>query len=223
MENPKPKKTIQEFVPFDYPISSKKRLKRTFDKKERDFLDVLLTRRSSTEFGSISLDTISELLFLSNNIQQIGIDESGYLISKRTVPSAGGRHPVDILISLPSEDKRLLHYYNPIEHSLGELSLSQENLKYFFEDVNMNLPIDKGCLIWFVIQRNKTETKYTNPESLYWRDTGALLYCLQLVANYLNLKSCPLGGLAVSSFDKLFDVKNLLSGGGLLIGGYTGQ
>jgi hypothetical protein len=80
------------------------------------------------------------------------------------------------------------------------------------------LPIENACIIWFAIQIDKTASKYINAKPLYWKDTGALLYCIQLVAEYLGLKSCPLGTLANSSFSKLFNTSQIVSGGGLLVG-----
>lgn len=218
MESPKPKNINDEFHPFKYPFSTKTRLNRDFKVRDGDFLDVLLTRRSSYKLGSISLQDIAELLYYSNKVQSISIDDSGFLTSKRTAPSAGGRHPVDILVSLQSEGPRFLQYYNPIDHSLCELSISREKQQSFFEEVNENLPIGDCCLLWFSIQTKKTQSKYENAESLYWRDAGALLYCIQIISTYMGFKSCPLGGLAVKAFNNLFKTSKLISGGGILIG-----
>ncbi|SRX76389.1 nitroreductase family protein [Aequorivita antarctica] len=218
MKNPKPKNSNDEFHPFKYPFSTKTKLNRDFKAREGDFLDVLLTRRSSQKLGYIALEGIAELLYFTNKIHSISIDDSRFLISKRTVPSAGGRHPVDILVSMPSESARFLQYYNPIDHSLSELSISKDKQKSFFMEVNENLPIADCCLIWFSIQTKKTQSKYENAESLYWRDAGALIYCIQIVSTYLGFKSCPLGGLAIETFNSLFKTNNLISGGGILIG-----
>lgn len=218
MKSPKPKNIIDEFHPFKYPFRTKAKLNQDFKPIEGNFLEVLLTRRSSQKLGGISLNDIAELLYYSNKVQSISIDDSGFLISKRTVPSAGGRHPIDLLVSLPSESARSLQYYNPIDHSLSELSIPREIQQSFLAEVNKNLPVGDSCLIWFSIQTEKTQSKYENAESLYWRDAGALLYCIQIISTYLGFKSCPLGGLAVKSFYDLFKTNNLISGGGILIG-----
>lgn len=218
MKSPKPKNINDEFHPFKYPFSTKTKLNRDFKARESDFLDVLLTRRSAPNLGYIPLEDIAELLYYSNKVQSISIDDSGFLISKRTVPSAGGRHPIDILVSLSSESTRFLQYYNPIDHSLSELSIPREIQRSFFKEINENLPLGDCCLIWFSIQTKKTQSKYENAESLYWRDAGALLYCIQIISTYLGFKSCPLGGLAIKSFNNLFKTSNLISGGGILIG-----
>lgn len=219
MKNPIPKTHPHSFVPYVYPMISKKILTRNFVRRELNFLDVLLSRRSSKEFAPISIRKLSELLFLSCKVRVIQKDNSGYLTSKRSAPSAGARHPIDVLISLPTTlNKRTLDYYNPVEHSLNELSLSNSLLHNFFIEVNQNIRIRNACVIWFSIQTGKTTSKYENAESLYWRDAGALLYCIQIVACYLNLKSCPLGTLATNSFKGLLNSNSLLPGGGILIG-----
>ena len=218
MKSPKPKYTNDKFLPFEYPIRSKIKLNRNFSVREVEFLKVIFNRRSSQILNDISLEDISELLYLTNKIQSIEFDESGFLITKRTAPSAGARHPVDVLVSLPSENQRILQYYNPLDHSLNELSISRELQHSFFSEVNENLTIENCCLIWFSIQVEKTQSKYENAESLYWKDVGALLYCFQIISNYLGFKSCPLGGLANKSFNNLFQPKTLVSGGGILIG-----
>ncbi len=218
MKSPKPKNINDEFHPFKYPVSTRIKLNRDFKAREGDFMDILLTRRSSQKLGYISLEDIAEVLYYSNKVQSISIDDSGFLISKRTAPSAGGRHPIDILVALPTENTRFLQYYNPIDHSLSELSIPREKQQSFFAEVNENLPIGDCCLIWFSIQPKKTQSKYENAESLYWRDVGALLYCIQIVSTYLGFKSCPLGGLAIKSFNNFFKTSNLISGGGILIG-----
>lgn len=217
MENPIPRSEIEHFEPFIYPSNRKISLNRIFDKKQGEFIDVLLTRSSSNKLSSISLVEISELLYNTAKIQNLEQSDSGFLITKRMTPSAGARHPIDLLIS-PFQDNRVLFYYNPLDHSLNEIQIDPLLAKNFFDEVNENVSLQEACLIWFSIQPQKTSSKYENPESLYWRDAGALLYCIQIVANFLNLKSCPLGTLASKSFYKLFNTQSLIPGGGMLIG-----
>ncbi|WP_425393210.1 hypothetical protein [Ekhidna sp.] len=187
--------------------------------KDIGFLDVLRQRRSVVPEAEFGIDKLSELLFLSNRIHQIILDDNGLWISKRTAPSAGGLHPIDLLISLPTElPSRKLDYYNPIDHTLRELDINPDSLTTFFNHINRNITIEHACIIWFSIQPDKTGSKYNNPESLYWRDAGALLYCIQLVCTYLECSACPIGTLATDSFSKLFSKSELISGGGILIG-----
>lgn len=217
--NPAPRKRHKIFKPFQYPIENKIILNRPESFPKKDFIETLISRRSQREFSKVLMEDLSFLLYLSTKTESIEIDDTGFITSKRTTPSAGARHPIDILVSTDeSNSKRELSYYNPIDHTLGKLDINEYNLNLFFNEVSQNLPLENACLIWFAIQTEKTASKYSNPETLYWKDTGALLYGLQLIAHYLNLKSCPLGTLGYNSFPKLFDESQIISGGGLLIG-----
>lgn len=219
MNNPIPKDTFEKYEPFNYPVSSTIKLRDDFKNSDRNFIDVLLSRRSSDDVNYFNSHSIDELLFYSAKIQLIGEDISGFPVSKRAAPSAGARHPIDLLISMPEKNSvRELSIYNPMDHSLGKLSIPNRDLELFFREVNNNKQIKDACLIWFSIQYQKTSSKYFNPESLYWKDVGAFLYCIQIVATYLKMKSCPLGTLASQSFPKLFNTEKLISGGGILVG-----
>jgi SagB-type dehydrogenase family enzyme len=217
MKDPFPKIIEDIFEPFVYPVKNKQLLNRNFNPKPKDFLSTMIERRSSRSISKLTLVQLEELLFYSCKITSIDLNDSGFIKSKRITPSAGARHPVDLLISLP-DDLRTLNYYNPLDHSLSELLVEQNILDDFFSTIDKNLSIENACVIWFSIQTNKTASKYGNPESLYWKDTGALLYCIQLMATYLGLKSCPLGTLSSSSFNKLFKDSSIVSGGGIIIG-----
>jgi len=220
MDNPTPKRQSTVFTQFKYPANKKRFLHRSLHNLDKEFLEVILSRNSDPNIlSSLSENELSELLLISTKIRSIHIDNDGYVITKRTTPSAGGRHPVDILVSqFAPSGNRSLSYYNPIDHSLSELLVPAAKLQDFYSEVNLNLPLEEACLIWFSIQKEKTGSKYYSPQSLYWRDTGALLYCIQLASTYLGYKSCPIGTLANATFNLLFNNPKLASGGGILIG-----
>lgn len=220
MKNPVPKKVHDKFMPFTYTREPSVRLPRSLTTKSTSFADVLENRRSCLPIVEPPSDVICELLFRSMKIESMSLDQRMFITSRRTAPSAGGRHPVDVLVSFPTESMRdrKLAYYNPIEHSLANINVPNDVLMRFFHEVDRNVPIGRGCLLWFSIQARKTSSKYDNPESLYWRDTGALLYCMQLVATWLDLATMPVGSLAAKSYRKIFPKTTLISGGGLLVG-----
>lgn len=219
MSNPIPKDNSDIYELLEYPILKKEKLNRVFKPEQKDFLKVLFERRSDSNHRLTKSLDISELLFYSSKIKFLSSDQKGFIISKRTAPSAGGRHPIDILVSPPgSLNQRNLFYYNPIDHSLNELNLPAKRMKQFLSEVDKNLRIDSSFLLWFSIQTFKTSSKYLNPESLYWRDAGALLAILQLVGTFLGYKTCPIGTLAENKFKKLFEGYELISGGGIIVG-----
>lgn len=217
MNDPYPKDKPDLCDPFIYSIKCKHFLKRNFLPQKKDFYSVIENRKSTRDFSRITFNQLEEMLFHISKITSINIDKYNYITTKRTVPSAGARHPIDILVSLP-EKQRKLNYYNPLDHSLNELCVEDSKLVNFYSKINENLNLENACIIWFAIQINKTASKYNNPESLYWKDTGILLYHIQLISSYLGLKSCPLGTLASEAFNQLFEEDTLISGGGILIG-----
>ena len=149
----------------------------------------------------------------------ISIDDYGVTVYRSASPSAGGRHPIDILVGLLGGGSRKLYLYQPVSHSLRRLTISEEKQQLFFSDVENTLPFGESMLLWFSIQYMRTASKYTDYMSLVWRDVGAQLCCLQQAAKYVGLDSCPIGYLAEDTFDRLFESDALLSGGGLIVGG----
>ncbi len=219
MNDPTPRKKLNSFEPFIYPIGNTIKLSSSTNSipRELNFLDVMYTRRSKKVHEIPTLEEISEVLYHSCRIMEIDTDESGIILTKRMTPSGGSRHPIDLLISFP-ERNRAISLYNPLSHSLSSLKVETNNKNSFLDKVCDNLDISNSCLVWFSIQIEKCSSKYINPSSIYWKDLGALLYCIQLFANYFGLKSCPLGTLALSEFNTLFNTSKLTSGGGIIIG-----
>lgn len=213
-----------KYEPFIYPQGKKDKLIKPNAFYESSFIDVLFKRRSHQELTSCEITKISDVLFYCMRIHKITNDITGTITSKRICPSAGARHPIDIIVSLPNELKeRKLFYYNPIDHSLNELILDREKVIKFVEDINSTLFLNDACLFWFSIQVEKTGSKYLNPESLYWRDAGCLLYAVQLISTYVGLNSCPIGTLACESFYDLFSSHKIQSGGGILVGNLSNK
>lgn len=208
-----------KYEPFIYPQGRKKKLTKPDTVLDSPFIDVLFKRCSHKNLTFCEIRRVSEVLFYCMRIHEITNDLTGTITSKRICPSAGARHPIDIFVSLPEKlNERELFYYNPIDHSLNELMLDKKNVATFLEDINSTLFLNDAYLFWFSMQVEKTGSKYLNPESLYWRDAGCLLYAIQLISTYIGLSSCPIGTLASKSFHNLFFSDKIQSGGGILIG-----
>ena len=111
-----------------------------------------------------------------------------------------------------------MYLYQPLKHTLRKLIIEEELQRAFFENVEETLPFGESVLLWFSMQYMRTASKYTDYESLVWRDAGAQLCCLQQAAKYAGIDSCPIGYLAEESFGAMFKTDKLMSGGGLIIG-----
>jgi SagB-type dehydrogenase family enzyme len=218
-KNPKPRKNILPARPFVYQTSEKIRLEKPQQKEDVGFFDVLKSRRSSKGFSYISLNQIGELLWHAAKVQKVMLSKNGLILTKTNVPSAGALHPIDIFVSYSDNtNNRNFYYYNPFEHSLEKLKIDENVFLDFLNHINESIEINNSCVLWFGMDFCRTNSVYENPESLLWRDAGALLMAVQLVAQALNLISCPLGTLAQPFFTELFKSYGLQSAGGILIG-----
>ena len=219
MSGPSIRERHLEYVPFVYPCLEEITLPRvTSSERQNDFLDVLRERRSVKQLGGCTIEKLSEILFHAVKPYTICKDDYDITVYRSASPSAGGRHPIDILIGLPENEGRQLFLYEPLSHSLRRLGVPVELQREFFDDIDQTLPLRNSVLIWFSIQYMRTASKYNDYESLIWRDAGAQLCCLQQVAKYVGLDSCPIGYLAEETFERMFNCASLISGGGMIIG-----
>lgn len=207
------------FEPYIYDCGEEIRLPKVEIKaRETSFVDVFSERRSVKNLGICPLEMLSQILYLAVKPYTIGQDDYGVTVFRSAAPSAGGRHPIDVLVGLKEDGERWLYLYQPLKHTLRKLLVSPELQKAFFESVEETLPFGESALLWFSVQYMRTASKYTNYESLVWRDVGAQLCCLQQAAKYVDIDSCPIGYLAEETFGAMFKTDKLMSGGGLIIG-----
>lgn len=222
MLNPYPKKNKVIVPIFEYPIMESVSLLRVNKKNSLKIVECIVNRKSSRDLKFADPTQIGELLWHSAKVTGIDVEKDGYILSSRRAPSAGARHPIDIIVSQPkreNEERRCFSYYNPFEHSLNLLSLNYEISEKFFQHINEVVSINDATIIWFVAHPVRTSAKYDNFESLIWRDAGALIYCIQLVSTILGLKSCPIGSLGEPYISQLFKKNGAVFGvGGILIG-----
>lgn len=222
MLNPTPKKTNDSYQLFDYPIIKTERLPRNGDDKDSPLLEFIQRRESLRNFKIIDANVLNKVLWFSAKVGKIDIQRDGYILSSRSSPSAGGRHPIDIIISRPDSkqmEERMFSYYNPFDHSLNLLDLNKQKCNEFLLHINSIVSITDATVIWFVAHSSRTSMKYENCESLIWRDAGALIYCFQLVCTTFDLKSCPIGSLGEPYISELFHKEAGVFGvGGLLLG-----
>lgn len=219
MSGPSIRERHLEYTPFVYSSLEKITLPEvSFSKRQNDFLNVLRERRSVKQLGNCAIEKLSEILFHAVKPYMICRDDYDMMVYRSASPSAGGRHPIDILVGLPENEGRRLFLYEPLSHSLLRLDIPVELQREFFNDINQTLPLGDSVLVWFSIQYMRTASKYNDYESLIWRDVGAQLCCLQQVAKYAGLDSCPIGYLAEETYNKMFNCASLISGGGMIIG-----
>jgi SagB-type dehydrogenase family enzyme len=183
------------------------------------FFSTILKRRSRREFLEVSIVDLSNVLWFTCKTLEIN-REPTIVWQHRCTPSAGGIHPIDILVLTPAKSKEAVFIYEPISHSLRPLSgIARSPLNRMIEQTNEVVPIASGTLIWFVAQFQKTLSRYENGESLVWRDSGALLASFCMVAEALSLNCCAIGATGNPHISEIFGKTDKLRGvGGCLLG-----
>ncbi len=219
-KNPKPKSNPKKIPSKSYSFEDFIQLQKPDFELTQPLGEILNFRKSERNFSKITLEQLSSLLWFSAKVKNIKISETDLILTHRTSPSAGAIHPIDILVSLPdSFENRFLYYYDPFNHRLNKLILDKAKLESFFFHVNMNLSLSNATLIWFLADVERTESKYKNPVSLIWRDAGALIMTIQLVATALEMNSCAIGTLGEPYISDIFQkYGNYFSAGGILLG-----
>lgn len=212
MKNPRPKTIEESVTSFDYPIQHTIKLSRNIDPLPARFDEVITNRKSTKTFASIDLQQLSNLLWYTAKVKQTFVQDNGYILTHRGAPSAGARHPIDILIY----NKENLHYYNPFDHSLNQIATPE--ITSFIQHIEQIVSIGNGTIFWFVAHYQRTAAKYEHPESLIWRDSGALLNSIQLTCTAMGLNSCPVGSLGEPYISAIFNQPGIFGAGGLLIG-----
>ncbi|WP_449435492.1 nitroreductase family protein [Pedobacter steynii] len=214
--NPRPKTHEETVSSFAYPENKKVFLKKPDVLVSKSFFEVATERASQRKFSALPESRLAELLWYSAKVISTHPQANGYILSHRPSPSAGARHPIDIIVSMPSKERKL-EYYNPFDHSLNVITADQILVDNFVDHINECLEIQQGTIIWFLAHQARTTAKYDHPESLVWRDAGALIYCMQIASAALDLSSCAIGTLADPYIEKLFG-EEMISAGGIIIG-----
>ena len=159
-------------------------------KATRGLTDVAQTRRTRYGFESLTLVDLSCLLTLSARVQLEVPSALGFALSYRPAPSAGGIHPVHLVVHRP--DSPFLQRYDAFSHSLREIRTSVQPA-----DIRSELcPVvdgERATLLLMVAEPGRTAAKYADHVSLVWRDAGVLLGVLAVAAEALDLNLVPLG------------------------------
>lgn len=75
-----------------------------------------------------------------------------------------------------------------------------------------------GILIWFAASPNKVNAKYKHELSLIWRDAGALIASMYLIAEALSLNYCALGALGSQELQTFTGDQSIIGAGGCILG-----
>jgi len=183
-------------------------------------LRILGDRQTRRAFRVLTAKQLSSFLWHAARTRISYRDWNGRLFQSKPSPSAGGCHPHDLLIVRPSKQGLAAFIYDSNAHSLGELRCQKRDLRHFAKQVAQVVPNQSGTIIWLVGQPQRTANLYWNPESLLWRDAGALIAVMAIVAEALNLSFCPVGITGDLPLLRLLRRRDRLYGfGGAIVGG----
>ncbi len=205
---------------FAYPVIGRSYLAKPEGTLAVSFGDVLQSRRSRRSFGALSEDKLAELLWHSAKVLSTQPPANSSRWQHRPTPSGGGRHPVDLLLLSNRDEKFRLDLYEPISHALLQIDITDESLaRRLLEAINEVLGVGRGTIIWFAAQFDRTLSRYEKGESVVWRDVGALLATISLVAEALCMNCCAVGITGEPMLSQLLNSNGLAVGvGGIVVG-----
>jgi hypothetical protein len=183
---------------------------------------VLQARRSSVG-GDIGWSDIEALLWHSARTMTSDVmGRAGIEIERRAAPSAGGLHCIHVVCQMCGEDVQPKMYLP--RHAFAMLNRRAGSAARNVADVTRLLPRAAGCTLRFVADMEKAAAAYNNPESLVWRDSGALAATMGLVAEWLGLSANMLGMAGADYMQSLgFPGERFLAVGGIQVSARSPQ
>ena len=182
-----------------------------------EFLDVVMRRRSRSKGDAVNKLELSKFLYYSSKVISQERQPSGFVSQQRPSPSAGGRHPIDLLVGKGGEAEDY-YIYDPLRHCLLEVHLINPTYqRRLCNEAAASLSTRSATFIFFLGQISRTSAKYENPETLLWRDSGCLLATMGLVAEALGLNFCASGITGNPWIQQLFGTDTLLGLGAAVL------
>jgi SagB-type dehydrogenase family enzyme len=220
LASPRPRQQPLIQADLAWPIRRVVRLASPRSVDARDCFRVLGDRETRRSFGVLTARQLSAFLWHAAKTRVSYRDDNGRPFQSRPAPSAGGCHPHDLLVVRPSKQGLVASIYDSHAHALAELPCEKQRLRHFVEQVARVVPNQRGTIIWLIGQPQRTANFYWNPESLLWRDAGALIAIMAIVAEALKLSFCPLGSTGDVPVSQLLKRHHRLFGfGGAILGG----
>jgi hypothetical protein len=167
-------------------------LPRTVEAPSVDFFDVLARRRSRTG-AATPVEQLASLLWHAMQLRERRFDGRFGLWESRTSPSAGGIHGIRLLV-LPLEANEPAGVYDDVSHALGLCGCDPAAAKVLNGKSVADLTgATTGTTVQLLADPTLLAGCYENHETLLWRDAGAMIAILCLIAEALDLAAVPLG------------------------------
>lgn len=217
LADPRPRaKAKASPVAVGYKTTGKFYLPHPSVRANKSFFRVLSARASRRQFAHVPDEKLATFLWYSAKALTMSQGPHNIFCQHRFVPSAGGLHPIDLIIIDVHEQSASV--YDPIAHALCRLDATEERVATFLAYSEQVLNSGSGTLIWFAARPEKVKAKYKHELSLIWRDAGALIASMYLIAEALGLNCCALGNLGSHELQELTGNTAILGTGGCIIG-----
>jgi SagB-type dehydrogenase family enzyme len=213
--DPVPRETVDRYVPYEWPAGEIAYLPLPAPVLLPSLDEIVTIRRTRRLFEPLTQDSLSAMLWLSSRVISVGDETMGFPLTQRPAPSAGAIHPIHLLLKTLNADWAR---YDPYGHGLVQLGKRGDALKGLWEAIARTVDPGAGTAFLFAAEPGKTSAKYANAESLVWRDAGALVGHMALVAESLHLNFCPLGHTGEPWVSGLDEQDRLIGVGVALLG-----
>jgi SagB-type dehydrogenase family enzyme len=172
-------------------------------------LEAVRSRKSHRRFTeeSLSLEELSFLLWTTQGLRDTGEDGS---ISRRTVPSAGARHPFEtyLIVNRVNELDPGLYRYIPLEHKLLFIYTDAELPEKVSQGCRNQIFVGQGAVvfIWTVIPyRAEWRFSVVAPKMIAM-DAGHLCQNLYLASEAIGAGTCAIGAYDQDKMDAIVEV-----------------
>lgn len=215
-DNPRPRRRPGSPRPMpQFPVSRVYKCRTLAQPPDQSFESVIEGRRSQTEMGRATLAEVANTIAFAVRPRQV-LHGDPYRRTRRLSPSAGALHAVEVLLV---HGAARLFRYAPDTHELERLRiLRPKELARFRADCEAILPRSLGTAIVLAGDLDRVAAVYKRPDSLMWRDAGALLQTLALSATAYGLLFCALGTLGTPVLRAIDKEGQLSATGVALIG-----
>jgi len=159
---------------------------------QQTFTSVYESRRSVRAITVAPLrEVVNAIAFATR--PRFALDHDPHCRSLRPSISGGALHPLELLLTNPWGRPRVMRY-DAWEHRLDVLVITNKELVMRLGARCAEiLPEAQGTALVLVGCPRRIGAVYENPNSILWRDAGALLQSLALAATAYRLGFCPLG------------------------------
>ncbi|QCL72252.1 MULTISPECIES: hypothetical protein [Agrobacterium] len=180
----------------------------------RDFADLLRSRRSTRHMQVAALSRVASVVRETLKSDFIGTGSHMGRKLKRVI-SAGALHPIKSVII--DSDGYAVAYDDDHDAFLAIKPRKLDLLAKGLRSCATVLPSAHGHFIALMADVHLTSTVYKNPESLLWRDAGAVLQTLAMASEAFDLGFCPLGILGQDFADALLPEDHQYLGVGVAV------